>query len=83
MKKWPEAETLLKKAIEADPENAVAHNNLGVVLNQKKKYEMALKKFQLAHSLDPQYQKASQNIMDTQKLMERAKKTIKNKDGNG
>ena len=43
----------------------MAHINLGVVLNQKKKYEMALKEFQLAQSLDPQYQKASQNITDT------------------
>ena len=61
----------------------MAHNSFGVVLNQKKKYEMALKEFQLAQSLDPQYQKASQNIMDTQKLMERTKKKGKTKDGNG
>ena len=61
----------------------MAHNNLGVVLNQTKKYEMALKEFQLIKSLDPQYQKSSLNMMDTQKLIERTKKKGKTKDGNG
>jgi tetratricopeptide (TPR) repeat protein len=74
MQKWPEAEAQLKKAIEADSENAIAHNNLGVVFNQEKEYEKGLKEFETACSLDPQYQKASQNLTDTRKLLERLKK---------
>ena len=74
MKKWPEAKTQLEKALKADPENAVAHNNLGVVLVQEKEYEKALREFETAHSLDSGYQKASQNITDTQKIIDRSKK---------
>lgn len=74
LKKWPQAEAQLKKAIEKDSENAIAHNNLGVVFNQEGKYDKALKEFKTAFSLDPNYQKASQNTTDTQKILDRLKK---------
>jgi len=78
MKKWTEAEAQLKKAIAADRDNAVAHNNMGVVLSQEGQLGKALKEFETALSLDPNYHKASQNLLDTKKLIEKKnKKTAK------
>src|SRR5580658_8249711 len=79
MQKWPEAEAQLKKAVEADSENAIAHNNLGVVFNQEKEYEKGLKEFETAYSLDHQYQKASRNLAETRKLLERQRKKTESK----
>ena len=74
MNKWSEAETQLKKAIESDSDNAVAHNNLGVVYHQQGNYELALQEFKTALSLDKDYSKASQNIADTEKIIDRIKR---------
>lgn len=50
---WKGAEADLRRAIEINPQNAVAHQRLSYVLSPLGKHDEALKEIQLAYQLDP------------------------------
>jgi tetratricopeptide (TPR) repeat protein len=50
-----EAETCLRRAIALNDKMPWIHRHLGLIMQQKKDYDAALKQFQLAISLDPEY----------------------------
>lgn len=52
----------LLKAIELDPNNAEAHDDLGVVLAQQKHYKQAITHFNRAVEIENNYQKAYHNL---------------------
>ena len=52
----------LLKAIELDPNNAEAHDDLGVVLAQQKHYKQAIIHFSRAVEIENNYQKAYHNL---------------------
>src|SRR5262249_5894362 len=45
---WAEAEKKLRRALELNPGLARAHNNLGMVLGQRERYDDALREFRVA-----------------------------------
>ncbi len=66
---WDEAIFRWKKALEADPGSAAAHNNLGVAYEKKSLFQEALKEYEAALKLAPQdkyvksnYQNCKENI---------------------
>ena len=58
---YDEAIPILRKAIDLDPKNAIAHNNLGYV-NQKGQYEEAIPILRKAIELDPKHANAHNNL---------------------
>lgn len=58
---WHDGETLWQHALDADPQNPVAHNSLGVAVSGTKP-EAALEHFRAAVSLDPEYAIAHYNL---------------------
>ena len=63
MKKSPsEAEAMLRKAVEADPENVRAHFNLGKIYTQTKEYALAIAAYQNAVALNPNLSDAFFNL---------------------
>ena len=50
------------RAVELDPNNAEAHDDLGVVLAKQKNLRAAAQHFSTAIKLDPSYQKAYHNL---------------------
>lgn len=59
------AEKDLSKAIELNPDNAEAHDDLGVILAQRGEIESAIKHFSHTIRIDPNYQKAHHNLAMT------------------
>jgi tetratricopeptide (TPR) repeat protein len=57
-----EAIVALRKAIELDPKNAQAHDNLGVALRQQKKLDEAVAAHRKAIEVDPKYAPAHHNL---------------------
>jgi tetratricopeptide (TPR) repeat protein len=57
-----EAKEIFRVGIAHDPENKIYHYNLGVMILQEENYEEAIKYFQDALSLDPDYYDALYNI---------------------
>jgi tetratricopeptide (TPR) repeat protein len=57
-----EAKDIFRIGIAQDPENKIYHYNLGVMILQEDDYENAIKHFQDALSLDPDYHDALYNI---------------------
>src|SRR5690349_11250000 len=51
--KFPEAETKLRDAVSRDDKNAVAHLDLGIVLENKEDHDGAANEFTTAVRLDP------------------------------
>ena len=49
-----EAEALLKKAIELNPQDAAAYNSLGTTLYYQKRYEEAIRSYEKAIELNPE-----------------------------
>jgi tetratricopeptide (TPR) repeat protein len=56
------AERDLGKALELDPGNAEAHDDIGVILARRKDYQPAIDHFLTTIKLDPTYQKAYHNL---------------------
>ncbi len=59
------AEDYFKKAVNLDPEFAIAHNNLGLAYKALDQNKEALSSFQTAIDLDPKYKKPYLNIGST------------------
>jgi len=53
---------IFKNIIEIDPNNALAHNNLGLVYKEKGLYYTAMEEFEKSVELMPNYYKAMNNI---------------------
>jgi tetratricopeptide (TPR) repeat protein len=58
---WREAAFRFQKVVRSDPDNAYAHNNLGVALESVGKFEEALKSYERALELDPGNGKIKEN----------------------
>jgi len=56
------AESLLKKAIRINPNDAEAHNNLGNLLDDLKRYDEAEKEFRKALKIKPNFAEAHYNL---------------------
>jgi tetratricopeptide (TPR) repeat protein len=61
-RRWPDAVTNLRKAIEIDPGNAFTHLNLGTALYLSGEGDQALEEFEAALRLSPQLPKAHYSI---------------------
>jgi tetratricopeptide (TPR) repeat protein len=61
-KNFPAAEALFRKAIAADPSQALGYCNLGAVLTSQKKYDEAIVALQRAIALDPSLKLAQNNL---------------------
>ena len=55
------AESYYRRAVEADPSFAIAHNNLGMVCIDMNRPEDAVREFQAALELDPTHAEAHNN----------------------
>lgn len=58
---WREAAFRFKKAIQTDPENPYAHNNLGVALETVGEYQEALEAYTRALELLPEHDRIQEN----------------------
>ncbi len=59
---WPEAETAFRRAVEAAPNSAVAHNKLGVALVHQRRLNEAEQAFARAVTVDPRHAPAWSNL---------------------
>ena len=59
---WDEAIYRWRKALQADPNNVMAHNNLAVAYEQLGEYELALEEYQVAYRLDSQNENVKNNL---------------------
>ncbi len=59
---WDEAIYRWRKALQIDPNNVLAHNNLAVAYEQLGEYELALEEYQIAYRLDPENQNVKNNL---------------------
>ena len=64
-----QAEALLARAIEADPFDARAYNNLGVLLFRRGAFEEALSRFETARRLDPTSRSYQDNLELTRRQL--------------
>jgi tetratricopeptide (TPR) repeat protein len=61
-KNYPAAEALFRKAIAADPDQALGYCNLGAVLTSQGKYDEAIAALHRAIDLDPSLELAQNNL---------------------
>jgi Flp pilus assembly protein TadD len=59
---WDEAIYRWRKALELDPNNLMAHNNLAVAYEQMGEYELALEEYQTAYRINSQDQSVKNNL---------------------
>ena len=59
---WDEAIYRWGKALQLDPNNMMAHNNLAVAYEQLGEYELAMEEYQMAYRLDSQNQILKNNL---------------------
>lgn len=59
---WDEAIYRWRKALQLDPNNLMAHNNLAVAYEQMGEYELAMEEYQIAYRLDSQNQIVKNNL---------------------
>ena len=59
---WDEAIYRWRKALELDPNNLMAHNNLAVAYEQMGEYELALEEYQTAYRINSQDQNVKNNL---------------------
>lgn len=59
---WDEAVYRWRKAMQLDPNNLMAHNNLAVAYEQMGEYELAMEEYQTAYRLDSQNQTVKDNL---------------------
>jgi len=63
-----QAIALFRKSIEVAPENAHAHNNLANAYARQKQWSAAIRHYQVALSLHPDFQTAAENLATVRKL---------------
>jgi tetratricopeptide (TPR) repeat protein len=76
---WDEAIFRWKKAAEANPKSAAAHNNLAVAYEKKGLFEDALKEYGLALKLDPENSYVKSNYKNCQENIQFPEKEGKGK----
>jgi len=59
---WDEAIYRWRKALQLDPNNFMAHNNLAVAYDQMGEYELAMEEYQMAYRLDSKNQMVKNNL---------------------
>lgn len=59
---WDEAVFRWRKALQLDPNNVMAHNNLAVAYEQMGEYDFALEEYELAYRLDSQNELIKVNL---------------------
>ena len=59
---WDEAIYRWRKALQLDPNNLMAHNNLAVAYEQLGEYELALEEYQIAYRLNCENQNVKNNL---------------------
>jgi Flp pilus assembly protein TadD len=59
---WDEAIYRWRKALELDPNNLMAHNNLAVAYEQMGEYELALEEYQTAYRINSENQNVKNNL---------------------
>ena len=59
---WQDSETLFRHALEVTENNYLAHNNLGVALDKKGQIDEAIRQYQEAIRLKPDYADAHNNL---------------------
>ena len=67
---WREAAFRFGRSIKADPENPLAHNNLGVALESVGEFERALAAYKRARELDPENERIRENMDRLQAYLE-------------
>lgn len=60
--RWEEAIYRWRKALQLDPNNLKAHNNLAVAYEQTGEYEFALEEYEIAYRLDSGNQYVKNNL---------------------
>jgi Flp pilus assembly protein TadD len=60
--RWDEAVFRWRKALQLDPNNLMAHNNLAVAYEQTGEYEFALEEYEIAYRLDSGNQYVKNNL---------------------
>lgn len=73
---WKNSVTLFSRAVRANPDNYLAHNNLGFTLAQRGRFEEALGHYQTAIRLNPNYLEALFNLAHTLELLGRGEEAI-------
>jgi Tfp pilus assembly protein PilF len=59
---WDEAIYRWRKALQLDPNNFMAHNNLAVAYEQLGEYELALEEYQISYRLNSENQNVKNNL---------------------
>jgi protein O-mannosyl-transferase len=59
---WSDSVTLWRHCLDCDPDNHLAHNNLGAVLARGRRFDDAIGEFKEAIRLFPQYESAYANL---------------------
>lgn len=60
--RWDEAVYRWQKALQMDPNNVMAHNNLAVAYEQMGEYELAMEEYQIAYRLDSKNENIKNNL---------------------
>lgn len=64
---WNESIMRWKRVLELDPNNAPAHNNLGVAYESQEKYEEAITEYKRALELEPNNRNYKENYLKCQR----------------
>lgn len=70
---WDAAIGEWQKALEKDPKNAWAHNNLGIAHERKGEVAKARREYQKASKLDPKEKRYKKNLVDLKKAHDKAR----------
>ncbi len=70
---WEAAIGEWQKALEKDPKNVWAHNNLGIAYEKRGEVAKARKEYQKASKLDPQEKRYKQSLVDLKKAHDKAR----------
>ena len=77
---WDEAIMRWKRIVEIDPNNAKAHNNLGVAYESKRELDAALAEYRMAMELDPDNRIYMSNYTKFKRSYQRASKRNETQD---
>jgi predicted TPR repeat methyltransferase len=73
---WKDSVTLFRRAVQSDPGNFVAHNNLGFTLAQRGRFEEAADHYEKAIRLNPNYPDALFHLANTLEILGRKEEAI-------